>query len=139
MDEIIEAPIRQRFTILVVEEDDGARPSLTKNLRRFGYCLLVAASVEDALEWVSGGVYIHADLLLLDLIGISPERALAIGQRLRVAAQYHVQTPLVVMPERVAVELEGTNENVGANDWICYYEDADQLQRLIGALLLQPG
>lgn len=30
---------------------------------------------------------------------------------------------------------EGTDENVSANDWICYYEDSDQLQRLLLRLL----
>lgn len=59
MDEIIDLPLRP--TILVLEEDNGARSILVKNLRQFGYRLLVAANLEDALEWVSGSVYIHAD------------------------------------------------------------------------------
>ena len=108
---------------------------MTKNLREFGYRLLVAADAQDALEWVGGGIYIHADLLLLDLIGKLPEEALLTGRCLRVAGQYHDQTPLVVMPEKVDLEMEGTDLNVSANDWICYYEDADQLQRLLSRLL----
>jgi DNA-binding response OmpR family regulator len=135
MDEIINTLLHPRPTIFVVEEDDNARHSLTKNLRQFGYRLLVAAHVEDALEWVSSSAYIHADLLLIDLIGQSPEEALDIGQRLRLRAKYHVQTPLVVMPEKVAKDVEGTDKKVGANDWICYYQDADQLQRLLVRLL----
>jgi len=133
MDDIIEpAP---RPTILVVEEDNDARPCLTKNLRHFGYRLLVAANVEDALEWVSGSSYIHADMLIIDLVGKLPEEALILGQHLRTQASYHNQTPLVVMPEKVAKDMEGTDENMGANDWICYYEDSDQLQRLVLRLL----
>jgi len=135
MDEIINPPRQLRPTIFVVEEDNGARHCLTNNLRQFGYRLLVAADVEDALEWVSGNAYIHADLLLIDLIGKLPEEALIIGRRLRAKAQYHLETPLVVMPERVNKDVEGTDENVGANDWICYYEDSDQLQRLLVRLL----
>jgi DNA-binding response OmpR family regulator len=135
MDEIIHLPLQPPPTIFVVEEDNNARHALTKNLRQFGYRLLVAAAVEDALEWVSGSVCIHADLLLIDLIGKSPEEALRVGQRLRLRAKYHAQTPLVVMPEKVAKELEGTDKNVSANDWICYYQDADQLQRLLVRLL----
>jgi CheY-like chemotaxis protein len=133
MDLIINGELRP--TIFVVEEDDNARLSLTKNLRQFGYRLLVAADLADALEWVSGSTYIHADLLLLDLIGILPEDALIDGRRLRTQAQYHEQTPLVVMPEKVAKDVEGTDEKVGANDWICHYEDSDQLQRLLQRLL----
>jgi DNA-binding response OmpR family regulator len=135
MDEIIHLPLQPPPTIFVVEEDNNARHALTKNLRQFGYRLLVAAAVEDALEWVSGGICIHADLLLIDLIGKSPEEALRVGQGLRLRAKYHAQTPLVVMPEKVAKELEGTDKNVSANDWICYYQDADQLQRLLVRLL----
>jgi DNA-binding response OmpR family regulator len=135
MYEMINPPLQPRPTIFVVEEDNHARQSLTKNLRLFGYRLLVAADVEDAEEWVSGSAYIHADLLLIDLIGKSPEEALRIGHRLRAQAKYDSQTPLVVMPEKVAKDVEGTNENVSANDWICYYEDADQLQRLLVLLL----
>lgn len=133
MDDIIEPPPRP--TILVVEEDNGARPCLTKNLRHFGYRLLVAANVEDALEWVSGSAYIHADMLIIDLVGKLPEEALILGQHLRTQARYHGQTPLVVMPEKVGKDVEGSDENVGANDWICYYEDSDQLQRLVLRLL----
>ena len=75
--------MQPRPTIFVIEEDNSARHPLTKNLRQFGFRLLVAADVEDALEWVSGIAYIHADLLLIDLIGKSPEEALRVGQRLR--------------------------------------------------------
>jgi len=123
-------------TIFVVEEDNDARPYLTKNLRQLGYRLLVSANVEDALEWTTGpNGCLHADLVLVDLIGKLPEEALSIGQRLRNAANYAVHTPLVVMPEKVAQELQGTDENVVGDDWICYYEDADQLQRLLARLL----
>jgi len=128
-------PLQPRPTIFVVEEDNNARHVLTKNLRQFGYRLLVAAAVEDAVEWVSGRDYIHADLLLIDLIGKLPEEALTVGQRLRAQAKYDSETPLVVMPEKVAKEVEGTDVNVTANDWICYYQDADQLQQLLFRLL----
>ena len=135
MDEIINRPHQLRPTIFVVEEDNGARHCLTKNLRQFGYRLLVAADVEDALEWVSGNAHIHADLLLIDLIGKLPKEALLIGRHLRAQAQYHLETPLVVMQEKVSKEKEGTDENVSANDWICHYEESDQLQRLLARLL----
>jgi len=135
MYQIINPLLQPRPTIFVVEEDNNARQSLTKNLRLFGYRLLVAADVEDAEEWVSGSAYIHADLLLIDLIGKSPEEALRVGQRLRLQAGYGAETPLVVMPEKVDEDVEGTNQNVSANDWICYYEDSDQLQRLLTRLL----
>ena len=135
MDSTIIDALPLRPTIFVVEEDNNARPSLTRNLRQFGYRLLVAADLADAHEWVSGSTHIHADLLLIDLVGKLPEEALTIGRRLRVKAQYDEQTPLVVMPESFNKDEEGTDKNVSANDWICYYEDSDQLQRLLVRLL----
>lgn len=138
MNEIINPLIQPPPTLFVVEEDNNARQSLTRNLRKFGYRLLVAADMEDAIDWVRGSDYIHADLLLLDLIGKLPEEAVSVGQHLRAAANYDSQTPLVVMPEKVTKDVEGTNQNVSGNDWICYYEDADQLQRLL-VLLLSPS
>ena len=124
-----------RPTIFLVEEDNSARPYLTRNLRTSGFRLLVVAGVEDAIEWLGGDTYIHADLLLIDLVAKLPEDALAIGRRLRAQAGYPSETPLVVMPETVAKDVEGTDENAGANDWICHYEDSDQLQRLLVRLL----
>lgn len=127
--------INSRHTIFVVEEDDDARRSLTTDLRQLGYRLLVAADLEDAFEWVSGSEYIHADLLLVDLAGKRPEESLSIARRLREHCKYDGHTPLVVMPEKVPEHLEGTDEEVNNLEWICYYEDLDQLRQLLARLL----
>jgi CheY-like chemotaxis protein len=122
-------------TIFLVEEDDRARRSLTSSLRELGYRLLVSADLEDALEWTSGNGYIHADLVLVDLLGKLPEEALTIGRRLRDHCKYDGHTPLVVMPEKVPQDLQGTDEKVNDLEWICYYEDIEQLKRLLARLL----
>lgn len=122
-------------TIFLVEEDDRARRSLTSSLRELGYRVLVSADLEDALEWTSGNGYTHADLVLVDLLGKLPEEALTIGRRLREHCKYDGHTPLVVMPEKVPQDLQGTDEKVNDLDWICYYEDIDQLKRLLARLL----
>lgn len=128
-------PVYTQPTIFLVEEDDNARPALTNNLRKFGYRLLVAADLEDAREWMASETYIHADLVLINLVGKSPEETLEIGRRLRRHAKYDGVTPLVVMPEKVAEEVEGTDVNVSGHDWICHYEDSKQLQRLLSRLI----
>lgn len=64
----------------------------------------------------------------IDLISKSTEDALLIGRRLRAHGKSHCNTPLVVIPETVGKDVEGTDENMGANDWVCYYEDSYQLQ-----------
>ena len=122
-------------TIFFVEEDNNARRSLTKSLRELGYRVLVSADLEDALEWTSGTSYIHADLVLINLLGKLPEEALTIGRRLREHSKYDGHTPLVVMPEKVPQDLLGTDEKVNDLEWICYYEDIEQLKRLLTRLL----
>jgi hypothetical protein len=87
------------------------------------------------LEWTSGNGYIHADLVLVDLLGKLPEEALTIGRRLREHCKYDGHTPLVVMPEKVPQDLQGTDEKVNDLEWICYYEDIEQLKRLLARLL----
>jgi len=128
------SPTNTRPTIFLVEEDDDARPILTKTIRKLGYRLLVAADLEDAREWVGGDGYIHADLVLIDLVRKSTEEVLSAGRELRAQAKYDGRTPLVVIPEKFAIELVGTDENVGGHDWICYYEDGEQLQKLLARL-----
>lgn len=122
-------------TIFFVEEDNNARRSLTKSLRELGYRVLVSADLEDAFEWTSGTGHIHADLVLVNLLGKLPEEALTIGCRLREHSKYDGHTPLVVMPEKVPQDLLGTDEKVNDLEWICYYEDIEQLKRLLTRLI----
>jgi DNA-binding response OmpR family regulator len=127
--------INSRHTIFVVEEDDHARRSLMKHLRQFGYRLLVSADLEDAFEWTRGSEHIHADLVLVNLVGKLPEESLSIARRLREHCKYDGHTPIVILPERVPQNLEGTDEKVTDLEWICYYEDIKQLKRLLARLL----
>ena len=46
MEEIVKPPLPSCPTIFVVEEDNDAHFSLTRNLRQFGYRLFVAANIE---------------------------------------------------------------------------------------------
>lgn len=122
-------------TIFLIEEDNNARTALTAFLRKHGYRLLVAAGVEDAFEWMSGADHIHADLLLINLLGKSPEEAVTVGRKLREYSKYDGNTPIVVMPERVPANLRGTDQTLNNLEWICYYEDVNQLARLIAGIL----
>jgi DNA-binding response OmpR family regulator len=127
---------KARPTIFLVEEDNDARPILTRNLRQHGYRLLVAASLEDAHEWVSGESLINTDLVLINLVRKTPEEAVKLGRELREHARYDGRTPLVVMPEHVPAELAGKVVNMNGNDWVCYYdEDSNQLRTLLARLL----
>jgi DNA-binding response OmpR family regulator len=125
-------------TIFLVEEDDDTRPILKHNLQTDGYHVLLALDEADALERVSGNG-VNADLVLINLIGKSPEDVLDVGRRIREHAKYDGHTPLVVMAEKYGADLEGTDANVRDNDWITYLEDHDQLKNLLARLLHNPA
>lgn len=124
-------------TIFLIEEDDETRRLLVKNLRGYGYRVIVALSEENALEIVGGG-HVPADLILVNLVRGSAEECLRVGRGVRTNAKYYGHTPLVVMPEKYSKEVEGTDVNVEGNDWVHYLgEEPGQLKNLI-ARLTQP-
>ena len=125
----------EQSTILLIEEDDETRPVLRDNLKRNGYLVLLAIDEEDAISRVGGG-RVNADLVLINLVGKSVENTLQIGRRIREHAKFDGMTPLIVMAEKYGKDVEGTNVNVGGNDWIFYLgEDLDQLRNLLHHLL----
>ncbi|HEV2912416.1 MAG TPA: hypothetical protein VGX92_03780 [Pyrinomonadaceae bacterium] len=123
-----------RPTIFLIEEDDDARPLMKRNLVQEGYRVVLALDEEDALERVSDG-HIRADLLLVNLVGRPVEEVLRIGRCIREHAQLDGATPLVILAEKYGADVEGTDVNVGGNDWIAYLEDAGQLRSLLGRLI----
>lgn len=125
-------------TIFLLEEDDETRRPLVESLRRVGYRVIVAVDEEDALERVGGG-HVHADLVLVNLVGKPLDEVLRIGRGVRTHAKYNGHTPLVVMPEKYVKDVEGTDVNVEGNDWIHYLgEEPDQLRKLLARLLQTP-
>ena len=119
-------------TIFLVEEDDDTRPVLKHNLKTYGYRVLLALDEEDALELI-GGVR-QADLLLVNLVGKTPDEVLQIGRRIREHAKYDGRTPLVVMAEKYGADMEGKDVNVSGNDWVTYLEYPGQLRNLLDRL-----
>ncbi|MET0621764.1 MAG: hypothetical protein ABW250_02180 [Pyrinomonadaceae bacterium] len=70
-------------TILLIEEDDDARPILRHNLMREGYKVLVAVDEASALDWLAAG-RASADLILVNLVASAvPRRARATPRRPR--------------------------------------------------------
>lgn len=124
----------EKATIFFVEPDDDTRRLLKQGLRASGYKVLVAEDVEDALERAEDGLS-RADLILLGPVGESTEDALEIGRLIRARAKHNGDTPLVVMAEKYGKDVEGTEANVGGNDWVFYLgEDPDQLRNMLARL-----
>ena len=121
-------------TIFLVEEDDETRVVSKQSLTGYGYRLTVALDEEDAIDRVSNG-QLNADLVLINLVGKSVEDTLRIGRSIREHAKFDGHTPLVVMAEKYPKDLEGTDVNVGGNDWIFYLgEELEQLRDLLRRL-----
>ena len=121
-------------TIFLIEEDDDTRRVLKQSLTRYGYRLSVATDEEDAFDRVNHGP-MTVDLVLINVVGKSVEDTLQLGRRIREHAKLDGNTPLIVMAETYGKDLEGTDENVGGNDWIFYLgEDIEQLQNLLRRL-----
>jgi two-component system response regulator MprA len=124
---------RDQPTILLIEEDDETRSILRRNLQKDGYRLMLAVDEADAFDRLEGG-QATPDLILINLVSRAPDEVLQIGRRIRERGRYDGRTPLVVMAEKYGADLEGTDVNVGGNDWITYPEDAEQLHRLMARL-----
>jgi CheY-like chemotaxis protein len=122
----------QQLTVFVVEADDDTRPVLKSNLQRYGYRVIIALDEDDALDRVTGGL--EADLILVDVVRMPLENALDIGRRIRTHAKQNGHTPLVVMAEKYGADVEGTDVNIGGNDWITYLEEPGQLKNLLATL-----
>lgn len=123
-----------RPTIFLIEEDDDTRPLMRENLVRAGYQVLLAVDEEDALQRV-GGRQVNADLVLINLVGRTTDEVLKVGRRICEHAKFDGRTPLVIMAEKYGKDLEGTDVNVGENDWITYLEEPNQLENLLQRLL----
>ena len=120
-------------TILLIEEDDEARPIIRHNLRRAGYGVLVAVDEQTAHDWLSAGEA-HADLILVNLVGKTTDEAFDAARRLKRQSALDGSTPVVVIAEQYGDGLEGTDVRAGEGEWVTYMEDFDQLHELISRL-----
>jgi DNA-binding response OmpR family regulator len=120
-------------TILLIEEDDDARPVIRHNLRRAGYEVLVAVDEQAALDWLGAGGA-RADLILVNLVGKTTDEAFAAGRRVRRQTTRDGSTPVVVIAEKYGDGLEGTDVQAGEGEWVTYMQDAEQLHELLARL-----
>ena len=125
-------------TILLIEEDDDARPVIRHNLSRAGYDVLVAVDEASARDWLSGGDT-RADLILVNLVGKTTDEAFAAARRVKRQSALGGATPVVVIAEKYGDGLEGTDVREGEGEWVTYMEDATQLHALLARLTEQEG
>ena len=120
-------------TILLIEEDDEARPIIRHNLRNAGFDVLVAVDEQTALDWLSAGDT-RADLILVNLVGKTTDEAFDAARRVKRLSALDGSTPVVVIAEKYGNGLEGTDVPAGKGEWVTYMEDSEQLHELLGRL-----
>lgn len=120
-------------TILLIEEDDDARPIMRHNLRRAGFAVLVAVDERSALDWLAAG-RARADLVLVNLVGKTTDEAFAAARRVKRSGTLDGSTPVVVIAEKYGDGLEGTDVPAGDGEWVTYMEDSTQLHELLSRL-----
>lgn len=120
-------------TILLIEEDDDARPILRHNLRNAGFDVLVAVDEQTALDWLSAGDT-RADLILANFVGKTTDEAVDAARRVKQSSALDGSTPVVVIAEQYGDGLEGTDVPAGKGEWVIYMEDSTQLHELLARL-----
>lgn len=120
-------------TILFLEDDEEVRDDLSLLLDSNGYQVLMAENESEAVT-----VLDHAgekvDLILVNQ-KMSSEEALAVGRRLRKHPRADESAPVVVIPLEFDSQLEGTNTNVGGDDYKSFINNSQQLQEFLDQLL----
>jgi DNA-binding response OmpR family regulator len=120
-------------TILLIEEDDDARPIIRHNLSREGYEVLVAVDEASAHDWLAAG-RARADLILVNLVGKTTDEAFEAARRVKRQSALKGSTPIVVIAEKYGNGLEGTDVPAGEGEWVTYMEDSTQLHELLARL-----
>lgn len=119
-------------SIFLLEEDNDSRSLLNKLLRDKGYKVMSSDNREDALQRTEDEL-IKSDLILMGVVGKSSEEALTIGQQLR--QNSNPAAPLVVIVPKYSQDKEGTNEEVGKNEYFAYLGDnAEEFIDLLASL-----
>ena len=129
-------PSREEETpaIFLIDEDGETRRMLRRRLQNEGYRVLLALDEEDSMDRLSYG-HPPADLILINLVGKSPDEALDVGRRVRELGGFGSTLPIVVMAEEFGPEMEGRDVRAGDSEYITYPEDFRQLDGLISNLL----
>src|ERR1044071_1541423 len=120
-------------TILLIEEDDDARPVIRYNLHRAGFDVLVAVDEQTAHDWLAGGCG-RGHPTLVQLIGKTTGGAFDAARRVKQRSALDGATPVVVIAEKYGDGLEGKNVNAGEGEWVTYMDDSTQLHDLLARL-----
>jgi DNA-binding response OmpR family regulator len=120
-----------RPTIFLLEDDDDTRPIFKELLIKRGYDVVLAVDKNDALQRSNDGL-VKSDLILVNLVGQPEEEALSFGRTLRQNAKPNA--PLIVIAAKYDEALEGTNAQVGENEYVVYLGTGEEFLDLLSDL-----
>jgi DNA-binding response OmpR family regulator len=122
-----------RKTILLVEDDQEIREYMKRFLEDSGYGVALAFDENDSLSLMSEP-HASVHLILMNQRMVSDD-ALAAGRRIREHVTVSKSAPVIVLPFEFRKEKEGTNENMGGQDYKSYMTSEQQLEDLLAGLL----
>ncbi len=118
--------------VLVVDDDEAVRRSLTYALRRDGYQVSVAADGVQAMDELGRA---RPEVIVLDVLVPEPN-GLEICRRLRRRGD---QTPILMLTARDLVEDRVAGLDAGADDYLVKPFALDELRARLRALLRRTG
>lgn len=122
-----------RKTVLLVEDDPEIKEQMKRFLEDLGYKVSLAINEQDSLDQMSDAQD-TVQLILMNQRMVS-DNALAAGRRIRDHVNVPNSAPVVVLPFEFRKEMEGTDENVGGQDYKSYMTSEQQLADLLAGLL----
>ena len=120
-------------TILLVEDDHEIREYMKRFLEDLGYEVALATNEIDSLNLMNEP-HNAVKLILMNQRMVSDD-ALAAGRRIREHVNVSNSAPVIVLPFEFRKELEGTDENMGGQDYKSYMTSEQQLEDLLAGLL----
>jgi CheY-like chemotaxis protein len=120
-------------TILLVEDDQEIREYMKRFLEDLGYDVALATNEKDSLNLMSEP-HDAVKLILMNQRMVSDD-ALAAGRRIREHVNVSNSAPVIVLPFEFRKEMEGTDENMGGQDYKSYMTSEQQLEDLLAGLL----
>ena len=118
--------------ILVVEDEARLAGLLERSLEEEGHAVDVAGSGEEAIDWVFGAAY---DAIVLDVM-LPGMDGLAVCRRLRAG---RVQTPILLLTARDAIEDRVAGLDAGADDYLVKPFAFAELTARLRALARRPA
>lgn len=120
-----------RKVILLLEEDYQTGLLLIEFLRKQNYRVIIVPDEQGAIDWLETTI-IEPCLFLINQVGLPISQYCDNFERIIGQTKLSYDIPLVIMIENYEDEtLQGTQRQIGENQYVIYLESPEQLNQLI--------